>query len=52
MTIKVKRIHLALSKTDLYELDKLSKHFEENYSSVMRRAIILLHYITFDKDKI
>jgi hypothetical protein len=42
-----KRVSFALSKEDSKELDKLSSHLGEGYSAVIRRALILLHYVTF-----
>lgn len=44
-----KRIHLALTEQDLKELESLEKHFNENRSQVMKRALTLLSYITFNK---
>ncbi len=46
MTSTVKRVHLSLSKEDLAELKLLCEHFGESQSMVIRRALILLHYIT------
>lgn len=51
MTTTVKRVSFALTKEDLRELEKLSTHFEETPSQVIRRALILLNYVTFLKDK-
>ena len=51
MNTTVKRITLALSKEDLKELEFLNNHFGESASQVMRRALILLHYITTTENK-
>ena len=47
MAATIKRIKMALTKADQEQLESLSKHFGENISGVMRRALILLHYLTF-----
>jgi len=45
-----KRVCLALTKQDLCELEKLMAHFEETQTKVIQRALILLHYITFNNE--
>jgi Ribbon-helix-helix protein, copG family len=47
MSTTQKRTTIALTKQDLRELDELAQYFGENTSGVIRRAVILLHYITF-----
>jgi hypothetical protein len=47
MTTTVKRIHLGITKEDEREIKALCNHFNENTSQVIKRAIILLNYITF-----
>lgn len=41
----VKRISVGLTKTDANELHDLSIFFNETYTDVIKRAIMLLHYI-------
>lgn len=46
-----KRIMFSATKEDLRELNALAEHFGENQSAVIRRALILLHHITYaDQD--
>lgn len=49
MTTTIKRTQFALNKEDIRELEALSKHFGETHSAVIRRALILLNYITFQR---
>lgn len=51
MATTQKRIHLSLTKENLRELDLLCNHFGENKSEVIKRALIILHYITFNKNE-
>lgn len=52
MPTTMKRIHLSLTKEDLRQLETLGSYFEETNSQVIKRALILLHYITFtNRDK-
>lgn len=47
MGTTAKRISLALTIEDIRELEILCNFFKENQSQVIKRALILLHYITF-----
>ncbi len=47
MSTTVKRTTIALNKGDVQSLTELREHFGEDISQVYRRALILLHYITF-----
>lgn len=49
MATTQKRITLALTKEDLRQIDELVKHFGENPSQVIKRALIILSHITFKK---
>lgn len=42
-----KRISIALTKEDVREIKLLCDFFEETQSAIIKRAIIILHYITF-----
>ena len=46
-----KRIHLALTEQDVKEIELLKEHFNETTSQVMKRALILLSYITFTQQE-
>lgn len=47
----VKQTSLAFTQGELDQIDDLRKEFGENYSQVLKRALILLHYITFNDKK-
>ncbi len=47
MATTEKRISLALTKEDMRQIEVLKTFFEENPSQIIKRALILLHYITF-----
>lgn len=42
------RYHLGLTRADVAQLSALMAHFGETRSQVFKRALILLHYITFN----
>ena len=44
-----RRKSICLTAEDERELIRLAAHFGESESAVVRRAIILLYYITFQK---
>ncbi len=46
-----KRYTINLTKEDVRSLDELMAHFEENSTQVIKRALILTHYITFAAEK-
>lgn len=50
MSSTIKRIHLALTKEDLKQLEELMDRLGESKSEVIKRALILLHYINFSED--
>jgi hypothetical protein len=51
MATTAKRISIALTKEDVFELESMCDRFGENQTEVIKRALILLHYITFNEDK-
>jgi metal-responsive CopG/Arc/MetJ family transcriptional regulator len=51
MSLTVKRLTISLTKEDLAELDFLATKFGESRSAVYRRALIMLHTLTLEKEK-
>ncbi len=51
MPITKKRMSIALSKEDLRLLNELSHYFEETPSLVIKRALMILFYTTFNVNK-
>jgi hypothetical protein len=49
MSTTTKRFHWCLSAQDARDVQELVEHFGETQSGVMRRAILFLHYVTFNK---
>jgi len=51
MATTVKITSLALTKSDLAMLEALSKREGESYTQILKRGLILVHYITFFSEK-
>lgn len=49
MNTTKKRITITLTKEELRELTKLGLKFAENPSQVIKRALTILNYITFNQ---
>jgi hypothetical protein len=49
MSTVQKRVQVSLTKKAEKDLDQLSMFFGEHKSAVLNRALILLHFITFEE---
>ncbi len=47
MSTSVKTISVRLTKSDVRQIDEMVEYFGETRSEVIKRALILLHYIFF-----
>jgi hypothetical protein len=47
MPTTVKRISLSLTRGDIRDLDELTAHFQETSTQVVKRALLMLQYVTF-----
>jgi hypothetical protein len=50
MATTIKRLNLSLTKEDIRELEFLTSHFGQTQNEVIRRALLLLYYITTKPD--
>jgi hypothetical protein len=51
MATIIKRTTIALTQSDVDKLEALSRREGENWTQVLRRALFLMHYVTFKEGK-
>lgn len=48
-TTTAKRITIAFTKEDMKQIETLCNKFGETPSDVLKRALMMFHYLTFNK---